>query len=199
MVISVARFNFDHGKGLSWSDFPISGSYAIGEPMMKVVMVLQFLEIFHSLVGLTRGSPFAPMVQVGFKAFIFYFLMITEPRVHDNKSSGAVLFIWCLADSLRYPFYLMQLMKKSIYPLTWLRYSAWIILYPVGITLEAVIAYQNLNYLTKSGRLSYPLPNNLNVSFDIVTFLRFYLYFGIFLGSYSMLNYMWCQRKKVLR
>lgn len=197
VIISIARFNVDHG--LSWKDYPVQGSYSIGEPMMKIVMVLQFLEIIHSAVGLTRGSPFAPVVQVGFKSFIFYVLMMTEPRVQNNKSAGALLFVWCLADSLRYPFYLMQLTNKSVYLLTWIRYSAWIILYPVGITLEAVVAFQNMEYLTESGRFSYPLPNNLNISFDIVTFLRVYLYFGIFLGSYNMLKYMWYQRKKVLR
>lgn len=198
VCVSIVRFNVDHGKGVPLREVPIPGSYAIGEPMMKIVLMLQFLEIIHSLLGLTRGSLFAPMVQVGFKAFIFYVHMVTEPRLQDNKSCGALLFVWCLADSLRYPFYLMQLMGKSIYIVTWVRYSAWIILYPVGITLEAVVAYQNLDYLKKSGRLSYLLPNNLNISFDLVTFIQVYLYFGIFIGSYSMLKYMWFQRKKVL-
>ena len=198
VVISIVRYNVDHWKGYGWNELPIPGSYSMGEPMMKVVMILQFLEIVHCLTGLTRGSPIAPIVQVGFKAFIFHVLMITEPRVHGNRSTGALLFIWCLADALRYPFYLMQLMDKSIHILTWIRYSAWIILYPLGISLEAVVTYQNFDYLIQSGRLSFPLPNRLNVSFHIVTFLKAYLYFGIFLGSYTMLRYMWNQRKKVL-
>ena len=48
----------------------------------------------------------------------------------------------------------------------WLRYTAFIVLYPLGISSELALVWLALPHIKSSGLLSYPMPNALNISFD---------------------------------
>ena len=92
----------------------------------------------------------------------------------------------------RYPFYILGLLGREIHILTWLRYTAWMPLYPAGLATEGLytnkenlffncyilpagIIYRSLPYITKSKIWSLELPNVLNFSFDFAAFLWLYL------------------------
>jgi len=176
----------------------VPGAYLSVATLCKPLFIVPFLEVLHPILGITRGNPIMPMIQTGVRAFILFAMINAEPRVQDNKSVVALIFIWSMAEVIRYPYYMIGLLGIEDKALTWMRYSAWIVLYPIGILLEAVVFCQNLAFLEQSQRLSYLLPNQFNFSFYMPGFLKFYLSVGIWIGSYIMLSHMYSQRKKVL-
>ena len=56
------------------------------------------------------------------------------------------------------------------YPLLWLRYSAFIILYPLGVASELTMAYLALPNIGTLRPLSVAMPNSANFAFDYYLF-----------------------------
>ena len=56
--------------------------------------------------------------------------------------------------------------------LTWLRYTAFIPLYPIGLAAELANIYRAIPLVAASGKLSVTMPNAANMAFDYPLFLR---------------------------
>lgn len=56
------------------------------------------------------------------------------------------------------------------YPLVWLRYSTFIILYPLGVASEMTMVWLALPHIRRSHMWSIDLPNALNFAFDYFLF-----------------------------
>lgn len=111
---------------------------------------------------------------------------------------------FCVCN-FRYVYYIFHIsgsknvIRRYIYPFTkWLRYSAWIILYPIGFVCESVIIFRNILYLHNNPRFYIRLPNPYNVTFDYLTSLRIYMLFIMFPGMYSLIKHMYKARVKNL-
>ena len=50
---------------------------------------------------------------------------------------------WSLADLIRFIYYFFKELNRDIYVFKWLRYSAFIVLYPVGIFHEFYSLYES--------------------------------------------------------
>lgn len=98
----------------------------------------------------------------------------------------------------RYPYYMSQLYKRDNGLLTWLRYTAWVILYPMGFTCEAMIVFRNLIFVEHSEKWTVSLPNFLNFTFHFPTFLRIYLLFVMIPAIYTLMRHMYKIRKQKL-
>lgn len=98
----------------------------------------------------------------------------------------------------RYPFYLSQLLKKENAILTWLRYTVWVVLYPIGFTCEAIVLYFLLLQADRTGLWSVELPNVWNFTFHFATVLRIIFLTLYVPGCYSLLTYMYRVRKQKL-
>ena len=61
-------------------------------------------------------------------------------RYGDRRTAtlGSLAFLgaWSAAEIVRYSFYMHSSLVPPPYPLKWLRYSAFIVLYPIGISLR---------------------------------------------------------------
>jgi hypothetical protein len=55
-----------------------------------------------------------------------------------------MVFAWSVAEVIRYSFYTLSLTGFDVYPLVWLRYTAFYILYPLGASSEASLIYLSL-------------------------------------------------------
>jgi hypothetical protein len=69
-----------------------------------------------------------------------------------NYQFGAMtLGAWCCAELIRYAFYGINTVdtKAVPFPLVWLRYSGFLILYPIGVSGEMLCAYHTLPLLQK--------------------------------------------------
>lgn len=90
----------------------------------------------------------------------------------------------------RYPYYISQLYKKEIYILTWLRYTMWIPLYPLGIICESIVILRNIPYFEETQKFTISMPNEWNFAFHLPTFLRVYLLFLTFPGMFFVMKHM---------
>ncbi|KAL4710959.1 hypothetical protein ACJJTC_017924 [Scirpophaga incertulas] len=142
---------------------------------MKFLQLMQYLEVMHPMFGYTRGGVFTPFLQVSGRAFVLFFNIEAEPRMQSKPVVFYLFVIWSCIELVRYPFYISQIYKKEIGILTWLRYSMWIPLYPLGFLCESVVILRNIPYFEETQRFTVSLPNEWNFAFHMPTFLRMHL------------------------
>ncbi|XP_033326572.2 3-hydroxyacyl-CoA dehydratase 2 [Megalopta genalis] len=147
---------------------------AVGNPI-KFIQLLQFLEVMHALFGYTKGSILVSLVQVGGRAFVLFAMIEAEPRMQTKPVVFYLFLAWSVVEIVRYPYYITQLLKIEIPFLTWLRYTIWMPLYPLGFLCEGVIILRNIPYFEETGKFTYSMPNSWNFAFHFPSFLRIYL------------------------
>ena len=81
-------------------------------------------------------------------------------------------------------------MRLEIGLLTWLRYTIWIPLYPMGILCEGIVILRNIPYFEETKRFTVEMPNKWNSTFDMTTFMKCYLLLLILPGSYFVMSHM---------
>lgn len=165
---------------------------------MKFVQLLQFLEVMHVMFGYTKGGMLAPFLQTFGRAFVLFCMIDAEPRMHAKPVVFYLFMIWSSVELIRYPYYISQLYSLNIYALTWLRYTIWIPLYPLGVLCEGVIILRNIPFFEETMRFSWALPNAWNFAFHLPTFLKIYLAFFSFPILYFLMNHMYRTRCKKL-
>ncbi len=132
------------------------------------------------------------------RVFVTWAILAKFPTTAETSyGAPALLAAWSLTEVVRYSFYAMSLVGMSVYPLTWLRYTLFIALYPLGVTGELLCAYSALGPVKKERPFSMALPNTWNFTFDsyVVLVLIMLLYVPIFPSLYK---HMFMQRRKVL-
>lgn len=72
---------------------------------------------------------------------------------------------------IRYPWYATSLLGGAPHALTWLRYTAFYALYPVGVVAEMWIIATALPTLASTGLHSISLPNAWNWAFSYHYFM----------------------------
>ena len=86
----------------------------------------------------------------------FYFL-----QVQNELSIILFLMPWTISEVIRYAFYVFALLNRLPHVLVWLRYTLFIVLYPIGVTVSI---------LHWTYRMSPPQKKNYNQTFSINNF-----------------------------
>lgn len=55
-----------------------------------------------------------------------------------------MLLAWSLTEVVRYPFYFLALLGIDLYAINWLRYTLFLVLYPLGAGSEAFLSFSTL-------------------------------------------------------
>lgn len=163
---------------------------------------ISLLETAHSMIGLVKSSPAMNIMQWAGRSHVLFCIVQSVPALQRSGFTGVLLLVWSLSEVIRYPWYALSSLSPAGPPdwLTWLRYTAFIPLYPVGVICEMGLVYLALPFLESDaayqGR-SIRMPNPVNVSFDYPLFCRVLLtvYLVPFWMLYSSLLRM--RRKKV--
>lgn len=111
--------------------------------ILYYVQTAALLEIVHAGLGLVRSPLFVTAMQVGSRIAAL-FAIVNSPMSQDQFGAGLMILSWALVEVPRYLFYVSALItgdatKKTPYPLFWLRYSLFAVLYPTGITGELTV------------------------------------------------------------
>ncbi|XP_045588602.1 very-long-chain (3R)-3-hydroxyacyl-CoA dehydratase [Procambarus clarkii] len=176
----------------------MEGTYEAVGWMMHLCLMTQFLEVLHPIVGYTKGSVFEAIVQIGGRGIIFFCLIEGEERMQTKPVIFYLFLVWSLIELVRYPYYILKIYDVELGFITWLRYTIWIPLYPLGFILEGVVILRDIPYFDETGKYSVALPNKWNFAFHFPTLLRCYLLFFFFPAMYKMMNYMYHLRIKKL-
>ncbi|XP_071518021.1 very-long-chain (3R)-3-hydroxyacyl-CoA dehydratase 3 [Panulirus ornatus] len=176
----------------------MEGTYESVGWMMHLCFMTQFLEVLHPLVGYTSGSVFEAVIQIGGRGIIFFCLIKGEERMQTKPVIFYLFLVWSMIEVVRYPYYMLRVYDVQLGFLTWLRYTIWIPLYPLGFICEGVVILRDIPYFDETGKFSVYLPNKWNFAFHFPTLLRCYLLFFFFPAMYKMMNHMYHQRVKKL-
>lgn len=167
-------------------------------PAMKCSQILQYLECLHALVGYTKGSALFPFLQVSGRNLVLFGVINSEPRIQHKPIILCLFLVWSSVELIRYPYYIITLLKKEIQWLTWLRYSVWVILYPLGFMCEGLVLLISLSHFEESKRYTVALPNKWNFTFNMVNYLKMHMTLML-PGLYIVMKHMQAQRSKKLK
>ncbi|XP_055950433.1 very-long-chain (3R)-3-hydroxyacyl-CoA dehydratase-like [Argiope bruennichi] len=173
-------------------------AYPLVQTAFTFCQVLQMLEVIHPMLGYTAGSAFAPFLQVFGRMFMLVGMINAEPRIQSKPAVFYLIYVYCISEVIRYPYYMLRVYNVDIGFLTWLRYTVWIALYPLGFLCEGIIILRNIPYFEETQKYSLFLPNKWNISFYFPSILRLYLLLGLFPLLYFAMTHMYRQRVKIL-
>lgn len=166
--------------------------------LVKILTYAQLLETIHPMLGLVPGGPFMPFLQVLGRMIVNYYLI--EPEILHNSKPFAhlLLLVWSTIEIFRYSYYTLRVLNIEQYLITWLRYSLFIPLYPLGGIGESRVVFATIAYYEKNNLYNLKLPNAANISFNSAIFLKFYIFFMLWPTIYFLMKHMWHQRGKQL-
>lgn len=120
---------------------------------MKIVQTAACLEIVHSMLGVVKSPAYTVFLQGIYYISLFfllnYYALLVFSRVwtiwavmNNSVVTQQSIFFplaitsWAVVEVPRYLFYALNILEAVPYPLFWLRYSLFAILYPIGLTGE---------------------------------------------------------------
>ena len=165
------------------------------EHLLYVFQSLAILEIFHSVSGIVRASPTTTIIQVVSRVQIIFVHNIVS-EVKGSSGVAPMVAAWGLVETVRYLYLALNLFQRSPVWLTWLRYSLFYILYPLGVYGEMRVLYDALPYLQERSVVSLELPNCWNFSFSFSSYVSLLLYVIYIPGLYVQYTHMMRQRVK---
>ncbi|KAG8440768.1 hypothetical protein GDO86_006489 [Hymenochirus boettgeri] len=164
--------------------------------MMYFCQILAFLEIVNPLIGWVRTAVKPALIQVLGRNFI---LFVIFGQLNEMQTKGVVFFVfylWSSIEIIRYPFYMLACIDTDWKLLTWIRYTIWIPLYPLGTLAEAVSVIQAMPIFNETGIFSIRVfPFEFTISFSV--FLNVYLVLTLF-GVAINFRHMYKQRRRRL-
>lgn len=166
--------------------------------VVKWMTYFQYIEVIHPILGLTPGGFMMPFLQTFGRSLNITFLC--NPIILQNAGVFGpwLLFVWSAVECIRYPFYVLKIFNIDIYPITWLRYTIFMPLYPAGGLCEFMVFRSAIQEYERTGAMSYQLPNALNLSLALPTFLKIHIYLVLGPAIFKLMKHMSAQRVKVL-
>ncbi|KAL2088326.1 hypothetical protein ACEWY4_015225 [Coilia grayii] len=163
--------------------------------MMFICQILAVVEVINPALGLVNTAVFPAMVQVMGRNVILFVIFGSLAEMQNRIVVFFVFYTWSAIEIFRYPFYMLACVGVEWRLLTWLRYTSWALLYPLGTLAEAVTVIQSLSIFDESDLYSLPLPAALGQSISFSFTLKLYL-FVMFLGLFINLRHMNSQRRR---
>lgn len=111
------------------------------------------------------------LMQWAGRSNILWGIVRSVPEVQESYYVAAMLTAWSLSEVIRYPWYAANTVQSCPFWLTWLRYTAFIPLYPIGVVGEMASAVTALPYIAERKLHCIPMPNPYNISFDYRIFM----------------------------
>uniref|UniRef100_A0A3B4UYG4 Very-long-chain (3R)-3-hydroxyacyl-CoA dehydratase n=1 Tax=Seriola dumerili TaxID=41447 RepID=A0A3B4UYG4_SERDU len=166
--------------------------------MMYFCQMMAMLEVINPLLGLVKTGFFPAMIQVTGRNVILFVIFGSLEEMQNKPVVFFVFYLWSTIEIFRYPFYMLACIGTDWKLLTWLRYSLWIPLYPLGVIAEAVAVIQSLPIFDETRLFSFPLPAVLGHSLSFSYSLQLYLVL-MFLGLFINFRHLYKQRRRRYR
>lgn len=176
-------------------------TFTLTAPWTIVIQCFAIIEIYNSATGKVRSPLFTTTLQVASRLLVvlglWTYLWTSSPGNYSIAYFTCHL-AWCCAEVIRYYYYATHLMAqhsnligngiiKEVPPnLEWLRYNAFLILYPLGISSECYMIYRAVQYLITLDSTS-TLVYAVFLSFTLLTYIP---------GTIVLFGHMLKQRSK---
>uniref|UniRef100_A0A1L8DY34 Very-long-chain (3R)-3-hydroxyacyl-CoA dehydratase n=1 Tax=Nyssomyia neivai TaxID=330878 RepID=A0A1L8DY34_9DIPT len=201
---------YNSGQVLGWSymlyqlfayyTFDGHSGQTLWEYISLTVIIFQnaaVLEIVHAATGIVPSNVIITTFQVLSRVMVVCGVLMATPTAKVSPGLPLALLAWSVTEIIRYGYYALNLINNVPKFVTWLRYTTFIALYPIGVTGELLCFYWAQDYAKTHGVWSIEMPNRWNVTFSYFYFLWFVmlLYIPLFPQMYL---HMFAQRKKIL-
>eukprot|EP00211_Chloroparvula_japonica_P003862 CAMPEP_0119130022 /NCGR_PEP_ID=MMETSP1310-20130426/7527_1 /TAXON_ID=464262 /ORGANISM="Genus nov. species nov., Strain RCC2339" /LENGTH=766 /DNA_ID=CAMNT_0007120489 /DNA_START=63 /DNA_END=2364 /DNA_ORIENTATION=- len=156
---------------------------------LTIVQTAAILEIFHALFRIVRSPVVITTIQVMSRIVVLWGFLLQSTATQNHWGMLLCVISWAIVEIVRYMFYFVALIvgdaSKMPFPLFFLRYSLFMVLYPTGITGEVVCMYNALPELAVACPVFYRLT---------IVILALYP-----LGGPGMILSMWSTRQRALK
>ncbi|KAG5191767.1 putative tyrosine phosphatase [Tribonema minus] len=173
-------------EGASWRETWNSMSTTV-----MAVQTVAVMEILHSLVGLVPSPWMTTLLQVSSRLVVAWGFLYSCEASQDHYAMALTTVSWALVEVPRYLFYVFNIMGNVPYPLFWLRYSLFAVLYPSGITGEIMTIVNGFDCL--KALKPVPLAGGISISMYHMALLVLATYVP---GAPFMYSHMVTTRRK---
>ncbi|XP_052162767.1 very-long-chain (3R)-3-hydroxyacyl-CoA dehydratase PASTICCINO 2A-like isoform X1 [Oryza glaberrima] len=174
--------------------------YAAVEQHLLFAQTAAIMEILHSIVGLVRSPVPSTVLQVTGRLFMIWGILWSFPETHSHILVTSLIICWCITEVTRYSFYGMK-ESFGFTPswLFWLRYSTFIVCFPVGMVCEVVLIYIALPFMEMKALQYQASEKSDKWSFSFNYFYANLFFMASFATVYPVLfRYLIALRKKAL-
>ncbi|KAI1074506.1 tyrosine phosphatase-like protein [Whalleya microplaca] len=158
---------------------------AVGE-FCKWTQTLAGMEVLHSLLGIVRAPFFTTFMQVFSRYAIVWGVTGLFPQLARSPAYSTMLVAWGTTEVVRYSYFALTLSGRRPAALHWLRYHAFFVLYPLGISSEAILIWNAV----EPAKGLHPLYSTLLFGYVVLVYPP---------SAYILYTHMMTQRRKVLR
>ncbi|XP_024315351.1 very-long-chain (3R)-3-hydroxyacyl-CoA dehydratase PASTICCINO 2A isoform X2 [Brachypodium distachyon] len=170
---------------------------AVERPLL-FAQTTAFLEILHSILGFVRSPISVTLPQISGRLYVTWGILWSFPETHSHILVTSLIISWSITEIIRYSFFGMR-EAFGFAPswLLWLRYSTFLVFYPIGLISEVGLIYVAMPSMKASEKYCFRMPNKWNLSFD-------YRYMSVLLtalyvpGFPYLFRYMVAKREKAL-
>uniref|UniRef100_A0A669ES77 Very-long-chain (3R)-3-hydroxyacyl-CoA dehydratase n=1 Tax=Oreochromis niloticus TaxID=8128 RepID=A0A669ES77_ORENI len=166
--------------------------------VMFFCQILASVEVLNAAFGVVKTGVIPTLIQMVGRNFILFIIFGSLEEMHHKPVVFFVFYLWSAIEIFRYPFYMLGCFNTEWKTLTWLRYTVWMPLYPLGVLAEAVAVIQSIPIFDESKLFSIPLTKVIGTSVSFSYFLYIYLVL-MFLGLFINFHHLYKQRKRRFR
>ncbi|CAL4901150.1 unnamed protein product [Urochloa decumbens] len=128
----------------------VHSAYAVAGDLICLLQTSAILETVHAAIGLVPTTPLLAFLQWGGRTHFVLAIVRQIPEVQISPSVFITFMAWSISEVIRYSQYALTTLKVCPSWLTYLRYTAFIMLYPIGVGPgEMWTMYQALPYVKK--------------------------------------------------
>jgi very-long-chain (3R)-3-hydroxyacyl-CoA dehydratase len=153
--------------------------------LLNIAQGMAALEILHAVLKWVKSPVGSTVAQVSSRLLVLVLINVfyMNPHLWPVTWIGVLVvsIAWGITELGRYSFYLLSLFEKQPAWLLWMRYTFFIVLYPLGVTGEWIIMAAPI--------IVFGYKLDFYCGFISVIALSYLYYFPV------LYKYMWRQRK----
>jgi very-long-chain (3R)-3-hydroxyacyl-CoA dehydratase len=91
--------------------------------------------------GIVSSSMMTTLMQVSSRFVLVWGVVYFFPFLAQSNAYSSMLIAWSVTEVIRYSFFALSIAGQPSSFLTWLRYSTFYVLYPIGILSECFLIF----------------------------------------------------------
>ncbi|KAK0711355.1 tyrosine phosphatase-like protein [Lasiosphaeris hirsuta] len=105
----------------------------------RITQTFALMEALHALTGVVPAPVFTTAMQVASRLMLVWGVSLPFPALNASPWYSSMLGAWATTEVIRYTYFALKQFEAVPGWLHWLRYSAFLVLYPVGISSEVAM------------------------------------------------------------
>ncbi|KAK3939892.1 tyrosine phosphatase-like protein [Diplogelasinospora grovesii] len=111
----------------------------VADRFTRITQTFAVIEILHAIFGIVPAPVMTTVMQVASRLVLVWGITFPFPALAGSAWYSSMLCAWSLTEVMRYGYFALKQVDFVPYWLHWLRYSGFLILYPIGISSEVAM------------------------------------------------------------